>query len=57
MVRVVSLFLQTFIKAKLINFNSNLISEIQRFCVEFGKVREANDLYKLIATENYIKQQ
>ena len=35
MVRIVSLFLHNSIKAKTINFNTNINIEIERFCMEF----------------------
>jgi len=34
-----------------------MILMIQQFCVEFAKVKDANDLQKLISAENYLKQQ
>ena len=56
MVRIVSLFLQSLIKAKIINFNTDMIMNIQQFCIDFSQVKDANNLMKIIAAENYQKQ-
>jgi len=56
LVRIVSVFLTSLIKAKIINFNSEMIMNIQQFCLDFAKVPEANALQKLVIAENYQKQ-
>lgn len=44
LVRIVSVFLQSLIKMRNINFDNEMILMIQQFCVEFAKVKDANDL-------------
>ena len=53
MVRIVSCFLVNQIKTKTINFNTDIILNIEKFCVEFNQVKEANELYRIIRSENY----
>lgn len=52
-VRIVSVFLTSLIKAKVINFNQDMIMNIQQFCLDFAKVPEANTLQKLVIAESY----
>lgn len=54
LVRIVSVFLTSLIKAKVIVFNNEMNISIQQFCLDFGKVPEANALQKLVSTENYL---
>ena len=56
LVRIVSVFLTSLIKTKIINFNSDMVMNIQQFCIDFGQVPEANTLLRLVKTEHYIKQ-
>lgn len=57
LVRIVSVFLTFLIKSKIINFNTDMIMNIQQFCLDFSKVPEANTLQKLVIAENYQKMQ
>ena len=56
LVRIVSVFLASLIKTKVINFNQDMLMSIQQFCLDFNQVPEANTLLRLVNTENYIKQ-
>ena len=53
LVRIVSVFLTSLIKAKIINFNTDMIMNIQQFCIDFARVPEANTLQKLATNDHY----
>mmetsp|Transcript_5884 Transcript_5884/g.10047 ORF Transcript_5884/g.10047 Transcript_5884/m.10047 type:complete len:175 (-) Transcript_5884:146-670(-) len=57
MARIVSVFITNQLKERRnLRISTQLFNEIQRFCLDFSKVKEAGDLHKLIAAENYMKQ-
>ncbi|KAL5963063.1 CCR4-NOT transcription complex subunit 11 [Taenia solium] len=49
LVRLVCLVIQAWVRNKILDITgNNILVEIQSFCLEFNKVREANTLYRLI---------
>jgi len=56
MARVVAVFLNSILKQKLIN-QSEIYSDMQRFCIDHSNVKECKNLIQeIIAYKNYNKE-
>lgn len=57
LVRLVSVFLKALVKNNTIDpkNSSSLIMELQSFCVEHSKIKEANELFRTLCPSNSAK--
>ena len=57
LVRILSLFLQSQIKARATFFNKDILMIIKHFCIDFAKVSDVINLQKLVQADLYQKTQ
>lgn len=53
LVRILSLFLQSLIKARATFFNKEMLMIIKHFCIDFAKVTDVSNLQKLVQADLY----
>lgn len=53
--RILSLFLQSQIKARATFFNKEMLMIIKHFCIDFAKVTDVSNLQKLVQADLYQK--